>query len=97
MWDLDGLAYILLNLATLFAAGAFKRNCPQRVMRRVFLAIASIAPLFAVGYFWPHFPVPMLLLGGIPWSITVPASMLAVSIYFRRRASAANDPPVAAG
>jgi hypothetical protein len=28
--------------------------------------------------------VPMLLLGGIPWSITVPASMLALSMYFRR-------------
>jgi hypothetical protein len=97
MWDLDGLAYIFLNLATLFAAGAFERNGPQRVIRRVFLANASITPLFAVGYFWPHFSVPMLLLGGIPWSITVPASMLALSIYFRRRASAANDPPVAAG
>ncbi|MDT5116409.1 MAG: hypothetical protein QOE30_2148 [Mycobacterium sp.] len=84
MWDLDGLAYIFLNLATLFAAMAFGRNGPQRVIRRVFLANASITPLFAIGYFWPGFSVPMLMLGGIPWSITVPASMLALSMYFRR-------------
>ncbi|MDQ1602270.1 MAG: hypothetical protein QOE01_115 [Actinomycetota bacterium] len=84
MWDLDGLAYIFLNLSTLFAARAFGRQGPERVIRRVFLANASITPLFAMAYFWPHFSVPMLLLGGIPWSITVPASMLALSMYFRR-------------
>jgi hypothetical protein len=84
MWDLDGLAYIFLNLSTLFAARAFERSGPQRVIRRVLLANASITPLFAVTYFWPGFSVPMLLLGGIPWSITVPASMLALSIHFRR-------------
>jgi uncharacterized BrkB/YihY/UPF0761 family membrane protein len=50
----------------------------------VFLANAAITPLFAIAYFWPHFSVPILLLGGIPWSITVPASMLALSMYFRR-------------
>jgi hypothetical protein len=83
MWDLDGLAYIFLNLATLFAARAFEKDGPQRVLRRVFLANASITPLFAIAYFWPHFSVPILLVGGIPWSITVPASMLALSMYFR--------------
>jgi hypothetical protein len=84
MWDMDGLAYIFLNLSTLFAAMALSRRGPQRVLRRVFLANASITPLFAVVYFWPHFSIPILLLGGIPWSITVPASMLALSIHFRR-------------
>jgi hypothetical protein len=84
MWDVDGLAYIFLNLSTLFAARAFELHGPQRVIRRVFLANASMTPLFAIAYFWPHFSVPILLLGGIPWSITVPASMLALSIYFRR-------------
>jgi hypothetical protein len=86
MWDLDGLAYIFLNLSTLFAAKAFERDGPQRVIRRVLLANASITPLFAIAYFWPGFSVPMLLLGGIPWSITVPGSMLALSRYFRRLA-----------
>jgi hypothetical protein len=84
MWDLDGLAYIFLNLSTLFAARAFERRGPQRVIRRAFLANASITPLFAIAYFWPRFSVPILLLGGIPWSITVSASMLALSMYFRR-------------
>jgi hypothetical protein len=84
MWDVDGLAYIFLNLSTLFAARAFELHGPQRVIRRVFLANASITPLFAIAYFWPHFSVPILLLGGIPWSITVPASMLALTIFFRR-------------
>jgi hypothetical protein len=87
MWDLDGLAYIFLNLSTLFAAGAFEGHGPQRVIRRVFLANASITPLFAIAYFWPHYSVPILLVGGIPWSITVPASLLALSTYFRRRPS----------
>jgi hypothetical protein len=84
MWDVDGLAYIFLNLSTLFAARAFELHGPQRVIRRVFLANASITPLFAIAYFWPHFSVLILLLGGIPWSITVPASMLALATYFRR-------------
>jgi len=65
MWDLDGLAYIFLNLSTLFAAMAFERNGPQRVIRRVFLANAAITPLFAIAYFWPGFSVPMLLLARI--------------------------------
>jgi hypothetical protein len=85
MWDVDGLAYVFLNLATLFAALAFERNGRQGVLRRVFLANASITPLFAIAYFWPHFSVPILLLGGIPWSITVPASMLALTMHFRRK------------
>ncbi|MDX6256653.1 MAG: hypothetical protein QOJ11_2987 [Frankiales bacterium] len=84
MWDLDGLAYIFLNLSTLFAAAAFERRGPHRVIRRVLLANASITPIFAVAYFWPGFSVPILLLGGIPWSITVPASLLALSLHFRR-------------
>jgi hypothetical protein len=92
MWDLDGLAYIFLNLATFFAARAFERQGPERVIRRVFLANASITPLFAIAYFWPHFSVPVLLLGGIPWSVTVPASMLALSMYFRRPPSADATP-----
>jgi hypothetical protein len=87
MWDLDGLAYIFLNLATLFAARAFAGQGPERVIRLVFLANASITPLFVIAYFWPHFSVPILLIGGIPWSITVPASMLALSMYFRRPSS----------
>jgi hypothetical protein len=93
MWDIDGLAYIFLNLSTFFAARAFEPHGPQRVIRRVFLANASITPLFAIAYFWPHFSVPILLLGGIPWSITVPASMLALSIHFRRLPS--DDAPSA--
>ncbi len=84
MWDVDGLAYVFLNLSTLFAARAFELHGPERVIRGVFLANASITPLFAVAYFWPHFSVPILLLGGIPWSITVPACMVALIVHFRR-------------
>jgi hypothetical protein len=43
--------------------------------------------LDGLAYIWPHFSVPILLIGGIPWSITVPASMLALSMYFRRPSS----------
>ena len=84
MWDIDGLAYVFLNLSTLFAARAFERQGPERVIRRVFLANAWITPLFAVAYFWPQFSVPILLLGGIPWSITEPACVVALILHFRR-------------
>ncbi|MCW2941352.1 MAG: hypothetical protein JWN00_4337 [Actinomycetia bacterium] len=93
MWDIDGLAYVFLNLSTLFAARAFELHGPQRVIRRVFLANAAITPLFAVAYFWPHFSVPILLLGGIPWSVTVPACMVALILHFRGHPP--NDTPPA--
>jgi len=65
-WDIDGLGYIFLNVATLFAFPVFEKRGLQQWVRWVFLANAVITPLFAIAYYYPTFSVPILLLGGIP-------------------------------
>jgi hypothetical protein len=84
-WDLDGLGYIFLNLATLFAFPVFKKRGLENWVRRFFLANALITPLFAIVYFYPTYSVPLLLLGGIPWVITVPGCLLLLALFFRRK------------
>jgi len=81
-WDLDGLGYIFLNLATLFAFPVFEKRGLENWVRRFFLANALITPLFAIVYFYPTYSVPLLLLGGIPWVITVPACLL-LALFFK--------------
>ncbi|GCE23602.1 hypothetical protein [Dictyobacter kobayashii] len=83
-WDVDGLGYVFLNLATLFAFPVFKKYGLQHWMRAFFLANGLITPLFVISYFSPTFSVPILLLGGIPWAITVPGCLLLLAIFFRR-------------
>ena len=83
-WDVDGLGYIFLNLATLFAFPVFQKRGLQRWVRRFFLANGLITPLFAIAYYYPAFSVPILLLGGIPWAITVPGCLLLLALFFRR-------------
>jgi hypothetical protein len=84
-WDLDGLGYIFLNLATLFAFPVFEKRGLEGWVRRFFLANALVTPLFAIVYFYPTYSVPLLLLGGIPWVITVPGSLLLLALFFRRQ------------
>jgi hypothetical protein len=86
-WDIDGLGYLFLNLATLFAIPLFARTGPDRWVRRFFIANALITPLFATTYFAPGYSVPILLLGS-PWGVTVPGSLVALAMFFRRRALA---------
>jgi hypothetical protein len=84
-WDIDGLGYLFLNLATLSAIPLFARTGPDRWVRRFFIANALITPLFATTYFAPGYSVPILLLGS-PWGITVPGSLVVLALFFRRRA-----------
>jgi hypothetical protein len=84
-WDLDGLGYIFLNLATLFAFPVFEKRGLENWVRRFFLANALITPVFAIVYFYPTYSVPLLLLGGIPWVITVPGCLLLLALFFRRK------------
>ena len=83
-WDLDGLGYVFLNLATLFAFPVFGKRDLENWVRRFFLANALITPLFAIVYFYPMYSVPLLLLGGIPWVITVPGCLLLLALFFGR-------------
>jgi hypothetical protein len=57
-WDIDGLGYVFLNLATVFAAPLFARTGPDRWVRWFFLANGLITPLFAITYFFPVYSVP---------------------------------------
>jgi hypothetical protein len=83
-WDVDGLGYIFLNLATLLAVPALEKHGAQRWVRSFFLANALITPLFAITYFSPTYSVPVLMLGGIPWAITVPGCLLSLALFLRR-------------
>ena len=81
-WDMDGLGYIFLNIATVFAIPVFKKHGLQRWVRRSFIANGLITPFFAVTYFYPTYSVPVLMLGA-PWAITVPGCFLLLALYFR--------------
>ena len=83
-WDVDGLGYIFLNLATLFAFPVFKKRGLQSLVRWFFLVNGLITPLFAITYFYPTYSVPILMLGGLPWAITVPGCLLLLALFFKR-------------
>ena len=83
-WDIDGLGYIFLNLATLFAFPVFEKRGLQNWVRWFFLVNGLITPLFAITYFYPTYSVPILLLAGIPWAITAPGCLLLLALFFNR-------------
>ena len=93
-WDVDGLGYIFLNLATLLAVPAFEKRGMQRWVRSFFLANGLIIPLFAITYFSPTYSVPVLMLGGIPWAITVPGCLLSLALFLRRESRVRPRPSV---
>ena len=83
-WDFDAIGYIFMGLATLFAVPVFGKEGIQKWARYIFLAHALVTPLIAFVYFYPHFSNQLLLIG-IPWGITAPASMLVLAILFKRK------------
>jgi hypothetical protein len=93
-WDVDGLGYIFLNLATLLAVPALEKRGAQRWVRSFFLANALITPLFAITYFSPTYSIPVLMLGGIPWAITVPGCLLSLALFLRRESQVLPQPSV---
>ena len=82
-WTLDGLGYIFLGGATLFAVPVFKGFAPGAWTRRFFLANGLVTPIIAVVYFYPRFSMPLLFLG-LPWAVTAPGSFLSLALMFRR-------------
>ena len=76
--------HIFFNLATLLAVPALEKSGTQRWVRRFFLANGLITPVFAIAYFYPTFSVPILMIGGVPWAITVPGCLLALALFFHR-------------
>ncbi len=78
MWVIDGAGYILMGLATLFAAGAFTAKPEHKWLRRFLIANGLIDPLILAIYVFPW----LLPAGGL-WIITAPGSMWLLAKYFR--------------
>jgi hypothetical protein len=79
MWVIDGAGYILMGLATLFAAGAFVGDKSQKWLRRFLIANGLVDPIIIAVYIFPA----LLPLGSL-WIITLPGSMLFLAAYFRK-------------
>lgn len=84
-WVLDGLGYICMGLATLFAAQAF--DPAARWVRLLFFINGCFTAVIAVIYFYPVFSIGLLLLG-TPWILTGPGSLLMLALWFARDARA---------
>lgn len=82
-WNFDALGYIFMGLATLFAVPVFEKAGFQKRVRFIFLIHGLVTPLITFVYFYPHFSEKLLLIG-LPWAVTAPASMLALAIMFKK-------------
>ena len=78
VWVVDGAGYILMGLATLFAAGALTDNHTDRWLRRFLIANALLDPLIIAIYIYPS-----LLYFGSLWILTAPGSLLLLVRYFK--------------
>lgn len=81
MWVIDGAGYILMGLATLFAAGALAGEPSQRRLRWFLIANGVINPVIVAVYIRPS----LLPLGAL-WIITAPGSMWLLARFFRQSA-----------
>jgi hypothetical protein len=84
MWVIDGAGYILMGLATLFAAGALRADPSRRWLRGFFIANGLIDPIIIAVYVFPW----LLPAGGL-WLITAPGSMWLLARHFRQVAAPA--------
>ena len=75
-----------MGFATLLAVPVFANNGTQLWVRRAFLANGLVTPLIAFVYFYPVFSERLLMLG-LPWAITAPASMLLLTAMFNNAKS----------
>jgi hypothetical protein len=78
MYAINGLAYGLMSLGTLFVAFAFDAVGPHKWVRRTMLAHGVLAPFITGALF-----VPAFFAIGILWLVTFPAMMIALAGLFR--------------
>ena len=74
-----------MGFATLFASVVFEAKGKERWTKRFFFANALITPAIAVVYFYPTFSIPLMILLGTPWIITVAGSMFLLALYFKEK------------
>ncbi|HVX50794.1 MAG TPA: hypothetical protein VHB48_11590 [Chitinophagaceae bacterium] len=82
-WTIDAIAYINMGIAAFFMAQLFGKHGLQMWLRNVLLLHALTTPLVVLVYFYPVFSIPLLLLAS-PWSITSVASLILLSLYFKK-------------
>jgi hypothetical protein len=80
MWVIDGAGYVLMGLATLFAAAALTGDRSSRWLRWFLIANGLLDAVIVSIYVFPS-----LLLVGSLWLITAPGSMLLLAMYFRKK------------
>ncbi len=83
-WNFDALGYIFMGLATLAAIPALDKYGFQKWVRLSFIANASVTPLITIVYFSNDYSYDLLMLG-LPWIVTAPASMLMLALMFRKK------------
>lgn len=76
----DGLGYIFMSLATLFAAPALVGDRLQQWIRWLFVANG----ILAVPIFLTYFVSPSFIYLAALWSITISGSAILLAIFFRR-------------
>ncbi len=77
---IDGIGYVFMCLATLFAAPAFRGTQLERWIRWLFLANGALA----VPIFLTYFVNRSFIWGAALWSVTITASAVLLAIFFRR-------------
>jgi len=86
-WNFDAIGYICMGLATFLALPALGKVGFERWVRYAFLANAAMTPFIAFVYFYPTYSIGLLMLG-LPWAITAPASMLLLAMLLKSRSIA---------
>ncbi len=76
----DGIGYIFMCLATLFAAPAFVGDRLQQWIRWLFLANG----ILAVPIFLTYFVNRSFIFGAALWSVTISVSAILLATFFRR-------------
>lgn len=82
-WAQDGLGYVCMGLATLFASRVFTSQ-KQRWLRRFFFANGVFTVIILFIYFYPNFSENLLFIG-LPWIITGPGSIFLLMRYFQEK------------
>ena len=89
-WDLDGIGYFFMGLATLMAVPVFEKHGFEKWVRISFLANALVTPLIMFVYFYRPYSERLLFIA-FPWAITAPLAMLMLALLFKKNKEYKNE------